>query len=70
MVLCGCPFQGMLSIDDASDMDIDTVVLVGSPEFIETFLAKYHCKVADLLQAIADGDIQIVCISYEILKVI
>ena len=39
---------------DASDMDIDTAVPVGSPEFIETFLAKYRCKVADLVQAIAD----------------
>ena len=54
MVLCGCPFQGMLSIDDASDMDIDTALPVGSPEFIETFLAKYGCKIGDLVQAIAD----------------
>ncbi len=49
MVLCGCPFEGVLTIDEADDVDTDTAMPVGAPDFIDAFLSKYRAKVADLV---------------------
>ena len=40
MVLCGCPFAGVLAIDQADDMGVDIAMPVGSPGFIDTFLQQ------------------------------
>ena len=54
MVLCGCPFEGVLTIDEADDVDTDTAMPVGAPDFIDAFLSKYRAKVADLVGHIVE----------------
>ena len=53
MVLCGCPFEGVISHDE-DDFDIDLAVPIGGPDFTDTFLAKYRTKIAALVDRITE----------------
>lgn len=55
MVLCGCPFAGLATIDDTEDdLDLDTALPVGSMSFIDAFLSSYRQKNATLVWSIVD----------------
>ena len=44
MILCGCPFEGVLTLDDSDNMDLDSAIPIGTPAFIDTFLASARIK--------------------------
>ena len=53
MILCGCPFEGVLTLDDSDNMDLGSAIPIG-PAFIDTCLARYKDKITRLTDTIVD----------------
>ena len=54
MILCGCPFEGVLALEAGDDFNVDTAMLVGSADFTNKFLELYRVKIAALVDHFVD----------------
>ena len=53
MILCGCPFEGVV-LHDSDDFDLDTAVPIGNVSFTDVFFIKYREKIACLVDLIVE----------------
>ena len=54
MILCGCPFEGVLPFDDSDNMDLASAIPIGTAAFIDNFLGRYKDKIMRLIDTIVD----------------
>ena len=54
MMLCGCPLEGVLTLDDSDNMDLDFASPFGDLAFSDTFLGRYVDTITRLIDIIVD----------------